>query len=206
MANIDYGHIESVYNRLASRYFEGIATRLGGHLKHFVDYSRIDKVTCRPKSLESFMKKSHSLDNVGNLKYSDPLKQIQDQIGARVVTFFKNDIPHIQQIVEKVYRRIEKILIVPDEDNQFGYESVHYVLLIPRDIVPDPMKDDEIPSFFELQVKTLFQHAWAQAEHDITYKKDYPWTVEQKRKVAFTAAQAWGADMIFNELYLEQKN
>ena len=101
MADIDYGRIENVYKRLASKYFQGIATRIEEHLKHFVDYSRIDKVSCRPKSVDSFMKKCHNLDKLGNLKYSDPLKQVQDQIGARIVTFYKDDLQHIQQIVKR---------------------------------------------------------------------------------------------------------
>ncbi len=206
MVDIDYNQIEVIYKRISGRYFNSIAVKLEDHLKHFVVIPRIDKVSCRPKSCESLIKKAHNLDEYGNLKYADPLKQIQDQIGARIVTFFQDDVPNIQKIVETVYRGIERKLIVPDEESQFGYESVHYILAIPRDIIPELLPGDDIPTFFELQIKTLFQHAWAQAEHDITYKSDFPWTKEQKRKVAFTAAQAWGADMIFNELYLEQEN
>jgi len=63
--------------------------------------------------------------------------------------------------------------------------------------------DGEAPEFFELQIKTLFQHAWAEAEHDLGYKPPKPLTSIQKRKMAFTAAQAWGADQIFDELSRE---
>ncbi|MCL5802016.1 MAG: hypothetical protein M1283_05805, partial [Gammaproteobacteria bacterium] len=64
-------------------------------------------------------------------------------------------------------------------------------------------KDDDVPNLFELQIKTLFQHAWAEAEHDLGYKTSNSLTSLQKRKIAFTAAQAWGADQIFDELYRE---
>ena len=33
---------------------------------------------------------------------------------------------------------------------------------------------ERTPRFFELQVKTLFQHAWSEASHDIAYKPDVP--------------------------------
>jgi putative GTP pyrophosphokinase len=51
-------------------------------------------------------------------------------------------------------------------------------------------------------VKTLFQHAWSEADHDVGYKPgSIPLTPEEKRKLAYTSAQAWGADQIFDELF-----
>ncbi len=206
MADVDFGSIHETYIRVSSRYFGAIASGLQEHLKHFIEYPRVDKISCRPKGHDSFIRKARRRQSDGQPRYLDPLRQIQDQIGARIVTYFKDDIEAVQKIVEGVYRGIERKLIVPDDEKQFGYEGVHYVLAIPPEIMPEPLPGDDLPNFFELQIKTLFQHAWAQAEHDITYKTDYPWTKEQRRKIAFTAAQAWGADMIFDELYLEQKN
>ena len=62
-----------------------------------------------------------------------------------------------------------------------------------------------LPGFFELQIKTLFQHAWAEADHDLGYKPGtVPLTSAQRRKIAFTSAQAWGADHMFDELFRER--
>jgi putative GTP pyrophosphokinase len=59
-----------------------------------------------------------------------------------------------------------------------------------------------VPKVLELQIKTLFQHAWSEANHDLGYKPDLqPLDPDDERKLAFTAAQAWGADQIFDELY-----
>jgi len=52
-------------------------------------------------------------------------------------------------------------------------------------------------------VKTLFQHAWSEAGHDLAYKPATPLSSLQKRQLAFTAAQAWGADQIFDALSRE---
>jgi len=54
-------------------------------------------------------------------------------------------------------------------------------------------------------VKTLFQHAWSEAEHDLGYKPSGKLTSDQKRRLAFTAAQASGADLIFDEMFQELK-
>ncbi|MHA1279982.1 MAG: GTP pyrophosphokinase, partial [Candidatus Helarchaeota archaeon] len=52
----------------------------------------------------------------------------------------------------------------------------------------------------ELQIKTVYQHAWAAANHDLGYKSEKDLPKDQRRKIAFTAAQSWGADQIFREL------
>jgi ppGpp synthetase/RelA/SpoT-type nucleotidyltranferase len=56
-------------------------------------------------------------------------------------------------------------------------------------------------------VKTLFQHAWSKADHDLGYKPgsgSTPLTSHERRKLAYTSAQAWGADHLFDELFLSK--
>lgn len=55
-----------------------------------------------------------------------------------------------------------------------------------------------VPKFFELQIKTLFQHAWTVADHK---PGSLPLNRDQRRQLAFTSAQAWGADRVFNQLF-----
>jgi len=75
--------------------------------------------------------------------------------------------------------------------------------LYPVDVVPSDVGRYEAPRFFELQIKTLFQHAWSEANHDLGYKSPGPLSQDQQRRLAYTAAQAWGADRVFNELRCE---
>ena len=54
-------------------------------------------------------------------------------------------------------------------------------------------------------MKTLFQHAWSEANHDLGYKPgSAPLTSDAKRRLDIPAAQAWGADRIFDELFRER--
>ncbi|WP_244619298.1 hypothetical protein [Rhizobium sp. 18055] len=63
---------------------------------------------------------------------------------------------------------------------------------------------DLVPNFFEIQVKTLFQHAWSEANHDLGYKPESDrLTSDQNRLLAFASAQAWGADRAFDELFID---
>ncbi len=162
---------------------------------------RIDRVTARAKDPASFLKKAETLVR-GKPKYKEPLSQIQDQLGARIITFFKSDVERIDAIVRSFFKPIEFRDRVPESEWEFGYFGRHYVLIVPTDVKSESIDGKKIPDFFELQVKTLFQHAWSEADHDVGYKPgSTPLTPEEKRKLAYTSAQAWGADQMFDELF-----
>lgn len=188
------------YKNRYEKYLVSIARKLEINIKENLDeLPRIDRVTARAKGIKSFLDKSNKEES-GEKKYRDPLKQIQDQIGVRIVTFYLNDVESVSEKIEGYYRKIESKKIVPDSHSEFGYFGKHFILLLPDDIVTDDVDRSQIPDYFELQVKTLFQHAWGEAEHDLGYKPGEELSGDEKRKIAFTAAQAWGADQIFNEL------
>lgn len=180
---------------------EPLAAKLQLYIESvYKEYSRIDRISVRAKDSKRFLEKAQKLEN-GELKYSDPLNQIQDQIGARIVTYYKEDVDKLAEITRKYFQHIETRLIVPDAESEFGYEGQHFILFIPRDIFDENIKEDTSIPFFELQIKTLFQHAWAEANHDLGYKPNTELSRDQKRQLAFIAAQAWGADQIFNQLH-----
>lgn len=193
--------LRDVYEMRRTQILLALATRLEAHLRIVFEGSeRIDRISVRAKSVDRFVAKAEK-EIDGKRKYDDPLTQIQDQLGARIVTFYKSDVDRLTTEVMKYFRHIESVQIVPDSDSEFGYEGRHFILFIPRDIFDDEVKEDESITFFELQIKTLFQHAWSEAEHDLGYKPTTILTSDQKKRLAFTAAQAWGADQIFDALY-----
>ena len=180
-----------------------LAKRLNDHITSCLAHcKRIDRVSARAKSVERFIAKAMRTEN-GAPKSSDPLNQIQDQLGARIVTFYLPDVIAIATEVERYFRAIETKLLIPESDSEFGYFGKHYVLFMPEDVLDDRTREHS-PRFFELQIKTLFQHAWSEANHDLGYKPPSHLTSDQRRKIAFTAAQAWGADQIFSELHADR--
>lgn len=94
---------------------------------------------------------------------------------------------------------VEPEIKAPAMAQEFGYESEHFVF-----VIPDHMKSDEwqeiadMPETFEFQIRTLFMHAWAESQHDLGYKGDPG--PEVKRELAWIAASAWGADRTLNEV------
>lgn len=84
----------------------------------------------------------------------------------------------------KFFRPIEFKDRLPESEWEFGYFGRHYVLIVPTDVIDSSVDAKLVPSFFELQIKTLFQHAWSEAEHDLGYKPGLkPLTPEEKRRL-----------------------
>jgi putative GTP pyrophosphokinase len=198
--------LEEAYRARREQVLKPIAAALEAHVIELLkDEPRIDRIKARAKQVDSFMKKSENLDEEGKKKYTEPLAQIQDQIGVRIITFYLSDVERLDKAVFNYFRAVEFRTVVPDSEWEFGYFGRHYILVIPPDVIEDGMDKDMVPPFFELQLKTLFQHAWSEAEHDLGYKPgERELTADQKRRLAFSSAQAWGADQVFSQLFQER--
>ena len=123
-------------------------------------------VTGRTKSVASFAAKAARV--VGDeLLYPDPLSQITDQIGVRVITYVHSDVAAVAELLD------DELTILDDRDmgqetasaGGFGYASRHLL------VTPSP---DEGGHRASVQVRTVLQHAWAEFEHDIRYKGTIP--------------------------------
>lgn len=178
-----------------------IAAKLKSHLRGILSgLERIDTISARAKDPDRYFKKAVKIDDKGNRKYQNPKFEIQDQIGARLTVFYISDVERMRLEVVKYFRFIEQTPKAPESDSEFGYFGLHFILALPEDVIDENLGEGVAPDFFELQIKTLFQHAWSEAHHDLGYKSMRQLTPEERRKMAFTAAQSWGADTIFEEL------
>ena len=108
---------------------------------------------------------------------------------------FKHDIePMISQLLT-AFSKFELKQHTPQWDAEFGYESTHLVCRIPPTRRPSGWDAEaSMPEAFELQVRTVFMHAYAQPNHDLGYKAKTELTRAEKRRLGWIAASAWGAD------------
>ena len=114
----------------------------------------------RIKSEDSFIGK---LERKGQ-KYKD-IGDMTDLLGVRVVTFFTDDVDKVAVIVKELFRVDWKNSIDKRKRHDltsFGYNSLHYICRLREGEL------SEIP--FEIQMRTVLQHAWSAMEHDIGYK------------------------------------
>ena len=174
--------------------------KLQAYLKQITsELPRIDSVTVRAKDPDRYFDKAVKVDISGRPKYENPRFRIQDQIGARINVLYLSDVERVRQRMVEFMNYIEETPKSPDDDAAFGYFGYHFIFQTPDEIISDDYKE-AIPEFFEIQIKTLFQHAWSETHHDLGYKTLRKLTSDERRQIAFTAAQAWGADKIFDEL------
>jgi ppGpp synthetase/RelA/SpoT-type nucleotidyltranferase len=135
---------------------------------------RISSVEGRVKELDSFADKAATPDegNPERPKYPDPLVNITDLAGVRVITFFPGTVKIVEALIEREFtirERIDKAARLWEEE-RLGYQSVHYLVeLRPnRAILPEYAQYAGLVA--EIQVRTVLQHAWAEIEHDVQYK------------------------------------
>lgn len=165
--------------------------------KYFEKKHYVDQIKVRVKSVQSFSQKARRKVH-RRLKYHNALKEIEDQIGIRIVVRYKTNVPEARKILQRYYCATENLRRENSSPHHFGYEGHVLVLPLPQKIQQRHKIEIE---FFEVQICTLFQHAWAEAEHDIGYKpENRKPTKTERKKLAWLAASAWGADELFKEL------
>ncbi len=133
-----------------------------------------------------------------NGKYSN-IKEITDIVGFRVITFFEDEIDNISSIIESefVVDRENSIDKRKVDYEKFGYQSLHYIV----SINDNRLKLKEYASFegikFEIQIRTILQHSWAEIEHRLGYKSKITLPNNSKRAFSRIAALLELADSEF---------
>lgn len=119
--------------------------------------------------------------------YRDPAREINDLVGVRVITYYGAQ-------VDKISDRLRMGLTVDEnldkrnlllETGQFGYRSVHLIgKLSQRNAKEYPELKGMI---FEIQIRSVLDHAWAEIEHEIVYKSGIVFPDTTRRKFAAVA-------------------
>lgn len=162
------------------------------------EHRHIDRVAFRVKGTASFVAKATSTSAEGAPRYERPLVEVEDQVAGRVIVFCTADLAPVKEVLMTLFRSIEVASRKPRRDDEFGYQSEHLILAIPPWAKPRNWSSIvEPPNTFELQLRTLFMHAYAEPQHDIAYKAASDLTPEVRRELAWIAASAWGADAAF---------
>ncbi len=168
--------------REAVRTYAGLQPGLVSPTEHFVELitTMLDdaginylSVTGRTKSVASFAAKAARIVD-DHLLYAEPLVQVTDQIGIRVITYVHSDVAAVAELLH------DELTVLDDRDmgqetareGRFGYSSRH--LLVTPQESDNSAYDDLVGQRASVQVRTVLQHAWAEFEHDIRYKGTVP--------------------------------
>ena len=152
----EYASVLPEYERqrvACAHYVVGLLQNAGLKIHHVA--SRVK----RPGSLEGKLRRKpgryHRLDDVTDL------------IGVRVITYFESDVGVVGRLLEENLtvdwlNSVDKGMM--QDPDRFGYRGVHYVVHLPAS------PDSPSTPWFEVQIRSILQHAWAEMEHDLGYK------------------------------------
>ena len=135
---------------------------------------KVNEIQCRAKETKSFGKKAitHNEQNPEEPKYKDPMADITDLAGVRVITFFPSTVNEVCQLVQQEFDAFQRVdhTATAEREQRLGYLSVHYLVRLGsnRTKLSEYKRFDGLTA--EIQVRTVLQHAWAEIEHDIRYK------------------------------------
>lgn len=158
---------------------------------------KVHSIVSRVKHRDSFCEK------IGRKQYADPMSDMRDLVGARVVCLFLDDVAKIDAAIRKTFGVLhydDKGKDSPPE--MWRYLSVHYDCAI-KDVHQGPRYDDIKNRAFEVQVRTILQDAWATIEHYLAYKGASSIPAALKRDFSALVGLFHVADKSFQQIYDE---
>jgi putative GTP pyrophosphokinase len=168
------------------------------------DQIKVHSVDSRAKEAESFGRKAATPLEIdpNRPKYDEPLRQVTDLAGVRIITYVLGTVNDIDSMIKKEFSILEqsdkgKELL---EEERFGYQSIHYLVRIKPERGQLAEYERFRSTIVEIQVRTILQHAWAEIEHDIQYKSSTAIPEEIRRRFMALAGMLEIADREFQSI------
>lgn len=193
---MDKDELLDKYNEKYSLYERG-GQNISEALDVFLKEKNISNLTIsyRIKEFESFYEK------INRKNYTNPFAQNEDFCGIRIILYYIDDLPKIESIIESEFEVVTKEIKADNLDiNEFGYRSNHFIIKLKKSWLETPNYRGLSEMKFEIQVRTILMHAWAEIEHELGYKNKNQVPESLERKLFMISAKLEEADMQFQEI------
>ncbi|UQB69508.1 GTP pyrophosphokinase family protein [Epilithonimonas zeae] len=200
-ANIE--DLEKEYKLLVPIYSD-LCIELETELNEIIKSAKIEiaiPIHFRIKTFDSIYEKVSS----GRFNIKKSVTELQDISGLRIVTLFKRDTDKIIELINKnyvvikIYNTSEKL-----KEMEFGYSSTHIVCKLKDDYI-NLLHNNLLSKNFEIQLRTLSQHNWAEASNFFQYKKENDIPKQLKRSINRISALLEIVDLEFERLLFDRE-
>jgi ppGpp synthetase/RelA/SpoT-type nucleotidyltranferase len=136
----------------------------------------------------------------------DQIYQLNDLVGVRLITLFTTDIEKLDGFIRSTFivLNVENAFDRLNE-NQFGYQSMHYIIELPKQWLTAPTNKGLDKLKAEIQVRTVSQHTWAAASHKLQYKQESAVPADLRRSINRLSALLETVDLELERI-LQQKS
>jgi len=128
----------------------------------------------RVKTLESLLAK------VQNGDYEDPLHDVKDLVGVRIITDYKDDVTGILEVLRLHYRtEVRRPVAERSEADIYDFSyGLPHVIVQPYDFDESMKRFSDLRA--EVQIRSLAEHAWATKSHDLYKATGVPPELERR--------------------------
>lgn len=120
----------------------------------------------------------------GSKVYANPLEEITDFSGLRIITYYQDDALLIADAIKFEFDvDVENSVEHSPVDAEFGYRSAHYIVRLKESRTELVEWAGLAGLRAEIQVRTVLQHAWAAISHKLQYKRENDVPAQLRRKL-----------------------
>jgi putative GTP pyrophosphokinase len=129
-----------------------------------------------------------------------------DLSGIRVITFLESQVAQISKVIRETFdldegHSMDRAKLLGAD--KMGYRSSHFVCMLGGKRAKVPEYSELTELYFEIQVRTVLQHAWAELAHDRSFKFTPGLPPELQRRLNLYAGMLEIVDSGFNSIAIE---
>jgi hypothetical protein len=123
--------------------------------------------------------------------------ELRDILGFRAICYFSSNVDIVAEKIANYFRvdwsrsKDKRKLI---DARSFGYLSIHFICALPEE------NGEFSDLWFEIQIRTILQHSWAEIEHDLGYKAEIEVPRDIRRSFSRAASLLETTDIIFSQI------